>query len=443
MKLVTILFYLVYIAALSVISCCFTFVAQDLTLLQYIIPTFFYILLFAGLLIHGSARFRMRVCNHGAVLLLAFECAAAVGLIYHIVLAFYTIPDDYMTLVWSLLVFILVESVVFWYGVTCVYLTSVQLGITNRFMGAFSGLIPYVNVVAMNFIIWTVLTEVRVEAKKEKLNRARKKQQVCKTKYPVVLVHGVFFRDAKYLNYWGRIPRELQLNGATVYYGNHQSADAIADSAAELAQRIRGIVEGTGCEKVNIIAHSKGGLDCRYAIAKLGMGEYVASLTTINTPHRGCIYVDRILEKASSKFQNFVARRYNRAYRLFGDHDPDFLAAVRDLTASACRNFNKEITYVPEGVLCQSYGSVIRRLWGARFPMILAYPWVKRYDGEGDGLVGVDSFPWGEKYTLLTPKRKKSISHCDMTDLYRKNQRHFDVREFYVQLVSDLREKGL
>ncbi len=443
MALIAAVLYLGYSLALSVISCCYVLVAQDPALLVYLIPAFFFILFFAGTLTHGSTRFRLAVCNHGAALLLAFEIAAALGIVYHIVLAFFTIPDDYKTLLWSLLVFFLTESVVFWSGVSCIYLTSVQMGITNRFLGAFSGLIPYVNVVAMNFIIWTVLTEVRVEAKKDKVNRARKKYKICQTKYPVVMVHGVFFRDIKYFNYWGRIPRELETNGATVYYGHHQSADAIADSAQELAQRIRELVETTGCEKVNIIAHSKGGLDCRYAIAKLGMGEYVASLTTINTPHKGCIYVDRLLEKTSEKLHNYVAKRYNRAYRILGDHDPDFLAAVRDLSASACEKFNQEITYIPDDIFCQSVGSVIQRFYAAKFPIILAYPWVKRYDGIGDGLVGADSFPWGERYTLLTPKRKKSISHCDMTDLYRRNQKHFDVREFYVQLVSDLRERGL
>ena len=52
------------------------------------------------------------------------------------------------------------------------------------------------------------------------------------------------------------------------------------------------IIQKTGCEKVNIIAHSKGGLESRYAISQLGLSPYVASLTTINTPHHGCTFVD-------------------------------------------------------------------------------------------------------------------------------------------------------
>jgi len=34
-------------------------------------------------------------------------------------------------------------------------------------------------------------------------NEARADSNVCKTKYPLVLVHGVGFRDLKYINYWG------------------------------------------------------------------------------------------------------------------------------------------------------------------------------------------------------------------------------------------------
>lgn len=77
------------------------------------------------------------------------------------------------------------------------------------------------------------------------------------------MVHGVFFRDFRYLDYWGRIPAELEKNGTVIYYGNHQSAASVADSGAEIAARIKAVLQETGSEKVNIIAHSKGGLDSR------------------------------------------------------------------------------------------------------------------------------------------------------------------------------------
>ena len=42
----------------------------------------------------------------------------------------------------------------------------------------------------------------------------------CKTKYPILMVHGMGFRDRKYFNYWGRIPKILKENGADIYYGH-------------------------------------------------------------------------------------------------------------------------------------------------------------------------------------------------------------------------------
>ena len=62
---------------------------------------------------------------------------------------------------------------------------------------------------------------------------------------------------------------------------------------------------------------------------------------------------------------------------------------------------------------------------------------------DNDGLVSEDSFHWGDRYTLLTSDSPIGISHCDITDLNRTNLPDFDVREFYVQLVSELKEKGL
>ena len=67
---------------------------------------------------------------------------------------------------------------------------------------------------------------------------------------------------------------------------------------------------------------------------------------------------------------------------------------------------------------------------------------MKYFDGPNDGLVAEDSFPWGESFTFLTTKGKRGISHGDMIDLNRENIPDFDVREFYVNLVSGLREKG-
>ena len=215
----------------------------------------------------------------------------------------------------------------------------------------------------------------------------------------------------------------------------------MADSAAELKSRITEILAETGAEKLNIIAHSKGGLDCRYAISKLGISDKVASLTTINTPHNGCLFADYLLNKIPSSTKNKVANTYNSTLKKFGEPNPNFLAAVNDLTDSACKQLNTEIS-TPQGIYCQSVGSVLTKATSGKFPLNLSYHLVKFFSGENDGLVSEESFKWGENYILLRPTQKRGISHGDMIDLNRQNFRGFDVREFYVNLVSDLKNKG-
>ena len=83
-----------------------------------------------------------------------------------------------------------------------------------------------------------------------------------------------------------------------------------------------------------------------------------------------------------------------------------------------------------------------RKPTSGRFPLNLTNRFVKYFDGENDGLVGTDSFEWGSDYKLLAPEGKRGISHADMIDLNRENIEGFDVREFYVQLVSDLKKAG-
>ena len=411
-------------------------------LVYAMIPVYVFINVIPGAFGKKMRSKRLKVLNHGVRALSIFSATIIPAVIYHVVYAIIVMPEDYMRLIWSLLFCVLVEGIYFWNGTVCVYCTSVQLGIDLRVKGALCGIDPILNIIFLSKVIRVVNREVDFESEKERVNELRKDEQVCKTKYPILFVHGVFFRDSKFFNYWGRIPRELIANGAEVYYGEHQSAQSIAESAGEIAERIKSIISETGCEKVNIIAHSKGGLDCRYAISELGVASSVASLTTINTPHKGCRFAEQLLKATSDKFQNYVSKTYNSTFKKLGDPNPDFMEAVNDLTASFCEKLNAELT-MPEGIFCQSFGSRLNSAAGGKFPMNVSYNYVKRYDGNNDGLVGEDSFAWGERFRLITVEGKRGVSHGDMIDLNRENIPEFDVREFYVELVNDLKNRGL
>ena len=104
-------------------------------------------------------------------------------------------------------------------------------------------------------------------------------------------------------------------------------------------------------------------------------------------------------------------------------------------------SFNEGTPDKPE-VYYQSTGSRLNIASGGRFPLNFSHRLVKYFDGPNDGLVAEDSFRWGSNYTMLTTKEHRGISHGDMIDLNRENIRDFDVREFYVRLVHDLKERG-
>lgn len=393
---------------------------------------------------------RNKILASGVARLKLFLATAIIGsafLILYLLHHLFIKPDTAGGVAWGaaylakLLLFILLESILFWSGIIRVYTTSVQLGIKWRIIGIACGFIPVVHIWALCRIIAITSREAAFEQEKYLLDQVRAQSQICHTSYPILLVHGVFFRDFRFFNYWGRIPFSLKQNGAVVYYGGQQSAASVASCGSELAERIRAIVQETGCEKVNIIAHSKGGLDSRYAISACGAAPYVATLTTINTPHRGCIFADYLLEKIPEKIQKSVARKYNAALKKFGDIDPDFLSAVQDLTASACSLRNEKLPDHPD-VYYQSVGSKMNCASSGRFPLNMAYPLVRHFDGANDGLVSMESARWGDCFTELTTPEGRGISHGDMIDLNRENIPGFDMREFYVNLVADLKNKG-
>ncbi|MCR4791178.1 MAG: triacylglycerol lipase [Lachnospiraceae bacterium] len=399
---------------------------------------------------------RVRQLWYGNVQLRMFLEALAITIVYTILelFVFHTVDDGVVTHLaggevvasWTrilshFLIATVFLSITFWIGIIRIYLTSVQLGIKLRVIGILCGWIFPVNLIVLAIMLKKTGDEVRFENEKALMNLERKDQQICATKYPVLLLHGVFFRDFKYLDYWGRVPKELIMNGARIFYGEQQSAGSVSSCGDEVSRKILEICKLTGAEKVNIIAHSKGGLDARSAMCDPEVARHVASLTTINTPHRGCEFADYLLGKAPEKLKNTVAGAYNSALKKVGDYAPDFIGACRDLTHEACAEFNQRVKD-PEGVYIQSYGSLLKNHRGGRFPLNLTYGFVGLFDGGNDGLVGEGSFAWGSDFHLLTAPGKRGISHGDVIDLNRENIPGYDVREFYVQLVADLKKKG-
>lgn len=102
---------------------------------------------------------------------------------------------------------------------------------------------------------------------------------------PVLLVHG--FVDNR--SAFALLRRSLQRNGWTQVQAVNYSPLTfdVRTAAAVLGTHIERICEETGERRVDIVAHSLGGLIARYYVQRLGGDTRVRTLVTLGTPHCG------------------------------------------------------------------------------------------------------------------------------------------------------------
>ena len=259
-------------------------------------------------------------------------------------------------------------------------------------------------------------------------------------KYPLLMVHGMGFRDDCAFGYWGRIPEALRKMGCQVFFGNQESNADTPTNAQVLKDRILEILEETGAEKVNILAHSKGGLESRYAISQLGVGEKVASLTTIDTPHHGSGTIDFLMKLPDPvlRFAGFCGDCWGR---LIGDRNPRTYDVVCGFSTAAAEEFNR---VVPDDdrVYYQSYACVMN---GPGSDWIMAIPniLVGILEGPNDGFLPPARVKWGSFRGVYRGKGRRGVSHNDEIDLRRRPMnRDQDILLFYRKIVCDLCKMG-
>ncbi len=254
-------------------------------------------------------------------------------------------------------------------------------------------------------------------------------------KYPVVLVHGLAAKTFPFLNAFGSIPCFLREKGLHVFVPNHDGVGTITGNARQLQTEIEAICQAENCEKVNLIAHSKGGLDARYMISALSMQEKVASLTTLSTPHHGSRLSATLLQ-LPKWILHPLGFLINRFFRLFGDREPDILSAARELTDSAMEAFNASVPNHPE-VYYQSYSSQVSK--ENAFLVYIPYQ-VSRYceQDETDGLVSVCSSRWGDYQGHIDG----DLNHVQIISLTGSKRKRQAVAEFYLHIITQLRDKG-
>jgi hypothetical protein len=118
----------------------------------------------------------------------------------------------------------------------------------------------------------------------------------CDTKYPIVLVGGKLSQFPRQLenidNRFQRLELAMRDCGAEVFTVDLALSDlsdcaSIGNCAVTLKSSMLQILAVTGAAKVNIVGLLDAGLVARYMITNLGLASKTATLTTVNSPHRG------------------------------------------------------------------------------------------------------------------------------------------------------------
>jgi triacylglycerol lipase len=161
------------------------------------------------------------------------------------------------------------------------------------------------------------------------------------TRYPIILLHGFNASPTSHWGFYG-VAASLRAAGYSVSEASVPPYNSVPVRARYLAAQVDQVLRASSAAKVNLVAHSMGGLDARYLISSLGYGNRVASLTTISTPHRGS-YVADVGLKLSPGFAddalNAIARAWGETFSSVAS-DANMRAALLSLSEKNAPAFN-------------------------------------------------------------------------------------------------------
>lgn len=271
----------------------------------------------------------------------------------------------------------------------------------------------------------------------------------CQTRYPILLLHGMGFHDTTPHHwYWGRIPEALKQHGAEVYFGNQDGNATIEFNARLLVSVVKRILRETGAEKLNIIAHSKGGAEARCMISTMGMGDSIASVTTIATPHHGSPTIDWLLAHFDPIIR--MGSTVMDGIRLCcGDFDPQTYLVIRELSTGYMQDFNQRNLDDPR-VYYQSFAFLMKRPLSDPL-MSIPNAIVSCFEGKNDGMVSLKNARWTNFRGIYSGTSQRGISHPDEIDYMRmpftrknsdEDRKISDITNFYLDVVRELKRRG-
>jgi triacylglycerol esterase/lipase EstA (alpha/beta hydrolase family) len=105
-------------------------------------------------------------------------------------------------------------------------------------------------------------------------------------RHPVVLLHGLAMNRTN----WVWVGSRLAARGiGPLYATSYFSPQSVRRSAMHLKNFVERVIAREDAERVDIVAHSLGGVVARYYIERMGGKSRIGRLVTIASPHRGTV----------------------------------------------------------------------------------------------------------------------------------------------------------
>ncbi|MFH5831565.1 lipase family alpha/beta hydrolase [Halalkalibaculum sp. DA3122] len=274
--------------------------------------------------------------------------------------------------------------------------------------------------------------------KKFKL-KAFPEPEYIQLRHPVLLCHGYgAFASLVKPSPLNDVAMFMRSHGVPAFAPNIVPYAKIEIRSKEWKTLIRQLSERYDISKFNIVAHSMGGLDIRYALSKLELERYVASLTTVATPHHGTSLAELVL-KAPDSVQGKLGDFFDwMGDRVYPKTKSDAIGSVKQLTRSYVQErFNNEIRNL-ESIPYFSFSAAVGKGTTAPIETVIRFQNNHIYENEGinDGLVSARSAIWGEHI------KTAPISHLEQMSLRTDKDRMPVVKSFWLDVLKMLQEKG-
>lgn len=110
---------------------------------------------------------------------------------------------------------------------------------------------------------------------------------------PVLFIHGYRSSGDVWNDWMEQLWYDYHVKSHAVYFSGDDECGSAQEHAKELVQIVEDFKTQTDTNRINIVAHSKGGLDARQYLANNPSNDDVANLIMIGTPNAGSPLADR------------------------------------------------------------------------------------------------------------------------------------------------------